>query len=65
MMPPLKFASRGRVPPFIAMEVMRDANQLASSGVDVIHMEVGQPSTAAPSRVREAAARALSGSVLG
>ena len=65
MMPPLKFASRGRVPPFIAMEVMRDANQLASSGVDVIHMEVGQPSTAAPSRVREAAARALSESVLG
>ena len=44
---------------------MRDANQLAASGVDVIHMEVGQPSTAAPSRVREAAARALSDSVLG
>lgn len=65
MKPVLKFAARGRVPPFIAMEVMRDANRLAAAGTDVIHMEVGQPSTAAPSRVREAAARALSESVLG
>ncbi len=65
MRPPLKYAARGRVPPFIAMEVMRDANRLAATGTDVIHMEVGQPSTAAPSRVREAAARALSESVLG
>jgi aspartate/methionine/tyrosine aminotransferase len=47
------------------MDVMRDANQLAATGADVIHMEVGQPSTPAPTRVREAAARALSESVLG
>lgn len=65
MKPPLNVAARGRVPPFIAMEVMRDANRLAATGADVIHMEVGQPSTPAPARVREAAARALTDSVLG
>jgi aspartate/methionine/tyrosine aminotransferase len=61
----LKFAARGRIPPFIAMDVMRDAYRLAAEGADVVHMEVGQPSTAAPSKVREAAARALSEDVLG
>ena len=44
---------------------MREANRLAAGGADILHLEVGQPSTPAPVKVREAAALALSESVLG
>src|SRR5215471_9611580 len=50
---------RGLVPPFIAMDVLRAANAAEAAGRHVIHLEVGQPGTQAPSAVREAAARAL------
>ena len=40
-----------RIRPFFAMEMLREANQLANSGKDIIHLEVGQPSFAAPSPV--------------
>ena len=46
---PLKVATRGRVPPFIVMDVMRAANRRAAAGEDVLHLEVGQPGTPAPS----------------
>ncbi|MGF1609507.1 MAG: aminotransferase class I/II-fold pyridoxal phosphate-dependent enzyme [Kiloniellales bacterium] len=55
----LKQSSRGAIPPFIVMDVMRAANERAASGADVLHLEVGQPATAAPKAVLEAAARAL------
>jgi len=55
----LKVARRGAVPPFIAMEVLRDANERAARGENVLHLEVGQPSTSAPRAVIEAAKRAL------
>ncbi len=55
----LKIARRAAVPPFIAMEVLRDANRRAARGEDVLHLEVGQPSTSAPRAVIEAAQRAL------
>ncbi len=55
----LKVARRGAVPPFIAMEVLRDANERAARGENVLHLEVGQPSTGAPRAVIEAAKRAL------
>jgi aspartate/methionine/tyrosine aminotransferase len=55
----LKIARRAAVPPFIAMEVLRDANERAARGEDVLHLEVGQPSTSAPRAVIEAAQRAL------
>lgn len=61
----LKQARRGAIPPFFVMEVMRAANARAAAGADVLHLEVGQPSTGAPSRVVEAAQRALAGEVLG
>ncbi len=56
---PLKVASRGRVPPFIVMDVMRAANERAAAGEDVLHLEVGQPGTPAPHAVLDAARRAL------
>ena len=52
-------ARRGLVPPFIAMDVMRSANEREAAGADVIHLEVGQPGTAAPEPVHEAARRAV------
>lgn len=56
---PLKVASRGRVPPFIVMDVMRAANERAAAGEDVLHLEVGQPGTPAPRAALDAARRAL------
>jgi len=47
------------------MDVLRSANELAATGVDVLHLEVGQPSTPAPRRVTEAAQRALQSQILG
>jgi aspartate/methionine/tyrosine aminotransferase len=61
----LKRARRGQVPPFIAMDVLRAANERAAAGEDVLHLEVGQPSTPAPSRVLEAARAALGREALG
>jgi len=55
----LRAARRGLVPPFIAMDVLRAANERAAAGADVIHLEVGQPGTSAPEPVLEAARRAL------
>jgi len=55
----LRAARRGLVPPFIAMDVLRAANQREAEGADVIHLEVGQPESAAPQPVLEAAHRAL------
>jgi aspartate/methionine/tyrosine aminotransferase len=50
---------RGLVPPFIAMDVMRAANEREAAGHRVIHLEVGQPGTPAPPAVLDAARRAL------
>ena len=55
----LKAARRGRVPPFIVMDVMRAAAEREAAGGEVLHMEVGQPGTAAPPAVLEAVRRAL------
>ena len=63
-MPP-KVSTRGRIDPFIVMDVMREANALAASGADVVHLEVGQPGTPAPARVREAATAAIRDERLG
>ena len=50
-----KISRRGAIPPFFVMEVMKAANARAAAGGDVIHLEVGQPSTPAPAPVRKAA----------
>jgi aspartate/methionine/tyrosine aminotransferase len=52
-------AERAGIDPFYVMEVMKAAGERARRGGDVIHLEVGQPSTAAPRAVIEAAGLAL------
>jgi aspartate/methionine/tyrosine aminotransferase len=61
----LKVSRRGRIPPFIVMDVMRAANDRAAGGADVLHLEVGQPSTGAPAKVIAAAQAALGSDRLG
>lgn len=61
----LKVAQRGLIDPFIVMDVMRAANELAAAGEDVLHLEVGQPGTPAPQQVIAAAQRALQDELLG
>ena len=61
----LKLSARREIPPFIVMEVMKWAAERAAEGRDVLHMEVGQPSTGAPSGVIDAAHQALDRDVLG
>jgi aspartate/methionine/tyrosine aminotransferase len=61
----LKVSHRGAVDPFIVMDVMRAANLHAASGAEVLHLEVGQPGTAAPCGVIEAARRALDSDRIG
>ncbi|WP_135078693.1 pyridoxal phosphate-dependent aminotransferase [Terasakiella sp. SH-1] len=61
----LKIAKRGTVAPFIVMDVMRAANEREASGGDVLHMEVGQPSTSAPQAVLEATQKALMADKIG
>ncbi len=61
----LKTASRGTIPPFIVMDVMRAANEREAAGEAVLHLEVGQPGTPAPAPVLEAARKALDGDRIG
>jgi aspartate/methionine/tyrosine aminotransferase len=59
----LKVARRAAIPPFIAMEMLRAANERAAAGAGVLHLEVGQHDGAAP--VLEAATAALRSHRLG
>ena len=61
----MRNSSRGSVDPFIVMDVMEAARAAEASGRHIIHMEVGQPGTAAPLRAREAASKAMSQDALG
>jgi (5-formylfuran-3-yl)methyl phosphate transaminase len=44
--------------PFIVMDVLERANELQAQGIDVVHMEVGEPDFDIPSCVAEAATQA-------
>jgi aspartate/methionine/tyrosine aminotransferase len=61
----LRVSRRGQVPPFIAMDMYRAATQREASGSDVIHLELGQPGSAAPKAVRERAREALANARIG
>ncbi|MEI8393731.1 MAG: pyridoxal phosphate-dependent aminotransferase [Rhodospirillaceae bacterium] len=61
----LKTARRAAIPPFFVMEVMRAACEREAAGGDVLHLEVGQPSTAAPAKVIAAAKAAVETERLG
>ncbi len=56
---------RSGIASFIVMDVMRAAAAREAAGHRVIHMEVGQPGTAAPKSAREAVKRALDSDTLG
>ncbi|MGH6946375.1 MAG: pyridoxal phosphate-dependent aminotransferase [Kiloniellales bacterium] len=55
----LKTSSRGSIPPFLALDILRQANARAAAGDSVLHLEVGEPATAAPEAVRRAAIAAI------
>ena len=61
----LKPARRGLVPPFIAMDVLREASAREGKGEHIIHLEVGQPGSPAPAAVIAAAKKALAEERLG
>ena len=61
----MKVARRGAVPPFIVMEMLAAANRRAAEGGEVFHLELGEPSTAAPKPVVEEAKRVLEAGTLG
>ncbi|MBU2944293.1 aminotransferase class I/II-fold pyridoxal phosphate-dependent enzyme [Shimia thalassica] len=48
----MRNSRRGMVDPFIVMDVMEAARQAEADGRHIIHMEVGQPGTAAPEGAR-------------
>ncbi|MEQ1616233.1 MAG: aminotransferase class I/II-fold pyridoxal phosphate-dependent enzyme, partial [Hyphomicrobiaceae bacterium] len=58
-------SQRSGIASFIVMDVMRVAAAREAAGHKVIHMEVGQPGTAAPKAAREAVKRALDADNLG
>jgi aspartate/methionine/tyrosine aminotransferase len=61
----LRASWRGLVPPFIAMDVLRAANEREAGGADVVHLEVGQPGSSAPEAVLKAARRVLGSERIG
>lgn len=50
----MKNSRRSEVDPFIVMDVMEAARAAEAEGRHIIHMEVGQPGTAAPEAARQA-----------
>jgi len=58
-------SNRSAIDPFYVMEVVQAAEERELGGDEVLHLEVGQPSTPAPAEVVAAAHRALDDHVLG
>ena len=65
MEPEMKNSSRSNVDPFIVMDVMEAAREAEAAGRHIIHMEVGQPGTPAPSGARTALSGAMDQDALG
>lgn len=61
----LATSHRSGIAPFHVMEVIRRASQLERAGRRILHLEVGQPSTAAPSGALAATTAALATDPLG
>jgi aspartate/methionine/tyrosine aminotransferase len=58
-------SQRSAVPAFIVMDVISAAARREAQGANIIHMEVGQPGTAAPAVAREAVKRFIDTDTLG
>lgn len=63
--PEVSVSQRGRVAPFIVMDILAKALQRHNSHGDALIMCVGQPSTPAPAVVRQRAMRAIEAEQLG
>ena len=61
----MRNSRRGAVYPFIVMDVMEEARAAEAAGRSIIHMEVGQPGTAAPRGARAHLTEAMEASPLG
>lgn len=61
----MRHSRRSKVDPFIVMDVMEAAAQAEAKGRHIIHMEVGQPGTAAPKGARAALTEALGNDAMG
>ena len=61
----MRESRRAGIPPFYVMEVFKKAHARDQLSGDVLHLEVGQPSTPAPELVRTEAARLLASDRLG
>ena len=61
----MKTSSRSVVDPFIVMDVMEAARAAEEAGRHIIHMEVGQPGTAAPAAARAALTAAMQDQAMG
>ncbi|MGA0925282.1 MAG: aminotransferase class I/II-fold pyridoxal phosphate-dependent enzyme, partial [Lutimaribacter sp.] len=61
----MRNSTRGEVDPFIVMDVMEAARAAEAEGRHIIHMEVGQPGTAAPAAARAALTQAMEAGPLG
>jgi aspartate/methionine/tyrosine aminotransferase len=61
----MRSSGRGKVDPFIVMDVVEAARAAEAAGRSIIHMEIGQPSTPAPEGARAALAGAMATDALG
>ncbi len=56
--PPLSLKSQ-EIPPFLVMDVLERAMEMAEAGEEIIHLEVGEPDFDTPPNIIEAAAEAM------
>ncbi len=61
----MRNSRRSQVDPFIVMDVMEAARRAEEAGRRIIHMEVGQPGTAAPEGARRALEHAMRADAMG
>lgn len=61
----MKAAQRAEIDPFIVMDVVRQAQERVQQGEDILHLEIGQPSTGAPQAAIDVAKAALDSDPLG
>ena len=61
----MQSSRRGQVDPFIVMDMVEEARLLEAAGRRIIHMEVGQPGTAAPALAQAAVARHMARGPMG